>query len=227
MTVKVLLVEDNGTIAAQVTSFLEGVGWTVDYASSGGQGLALARADIFDVLVLDLNLPDMDGLAVCRSLKAELDYNLPVLMLTARDAFEDKACGYGEGADDYVTKPFDLRELRLRCEALGRRHELHKTAELNLGELSLSLKSQEARRRGQLLKLTGVGFRILSELAEAYPEAVTRSQLIHRLWGDDPPDSDALRSHIYGLRAALDKPFDTPMLKTLPNVGYRLVCDEH
>ena len=84
----------------------------------------------------------------------------------------------------------------------------------------------EARRRGELLKLTGIGFRILRELAEAYPEAVTRSQLIHRLWGDEPPDSDALRSHIYSLRAALDKPFDTPMLKTLPNVGYRLVCDE-
>lgn len=223
---KILLIEDNGTIAAQITSFMEGLGWTVDYANCGRQGLALARGDMFDVLVLDLNLPDMDGLAVCRSLKAELDYNLPVIMVTARDAFEDKACGYREGADDYVTKPFDLRELRLRCEALGRRHHLHKTAELSLGELSLSLKSQEARRRGELLKLTGIGFRILRELAEAYPEAVTRSQLIHGLWGDEPPDSDALRSHIYSLRAALDKPFDTPMLKTLPNVGYRLVCDE-
>ncbi|RLQ22000.1 response regulator [Seongchinamella sediminis] len=223
---KILLVEDNGTIVAQLVSFLEGLGWTVDCASSGGQGVDLARGDVFDVLVLDLNLPDMDGLAVCRRLKTKLDYNLPVLMLTARDSFEDKASGYGEGADDYVTKPFDLRELRLRCEALSRRHRLHQTAELSLGELSLSLKSQEARRRGELLKLTGVGFRILRELVEAYPEAVTRSQLIHRLWGDDPPDSDALRSHIYGLRAVLDKPFDSAMLKTLPNVGYRLVCDE-
>lgn len=223
---KILLVEDNGTIATQLTSFMEGLGWSVDYASSGGQGMELARSGLFDVLLLDLNLPDMDGLAVCRRLKAELDYNLPVLMLTARDAFEDKASGYGEGADDYVTKPFDLRELRLRCEALGRRHRLHQSAELCLGELQLSLKSQEARRRGELLKLTGVGFRILRELAEAYPEAVTRSQLIHRLWGDDPPDSDALRSHIYSLRAVLDKPFDSAMLKTLPNVGYRLVCDE-
>ncbi len=223
---KILLVEDNGTIAAQLTSFMEGLGWTVDYASNGRQGMALAHNGVFDVLVLDLNLPDMDGLAVCSGLKAELEYNLPVLMLTARDAFEDKASGFGEGADDYVTKPFDLRELRLRCEALGRRHVLHKTAELTLGDLTLSTKTREAWRAGEPLQLTGVGFRILLELAQAYPEAVTRSHLIHQLWGDDPPDSDALRSHIYSLRGALDKPFNSAMLKTLPNVGYRLVCDE-
>ncbi len=223
---KILLVEDNSTIASQLMSFFEGLGWVVDYAERGSLGITLAGESVFDVMILDLNLPDMGGLEVCRQLKSSLDYNLPVLMLTARDAFEDKASGYGEGADDYVTKPFDLRELRLRCEALARRHGLHQSAELTLGELTLSVRSQEARRRGEPLKLTGIGFRILLELAQAYPEPVTRSQLIHRLWGDDPPDSDALRSHVYSLRAALDKPFDTAMLKTLPNLGYRLVCDE-
>lgn len=223
---KLLLVEDNSTIASQLVNFFEGLGWVVDYAENGTLGIRLASTSVFDVILLDLNLPDMDGLDVCRKLKSTLDYNLPVLMLTARDAFEDKASGYGEGADDYVTKPFDLRELRLRCEALARRQDLHKTAELVLGELTLAVRSQEARRQGETLKLTGIGFRILLELAQAYPEPVTRSQLIHRLWGDEPPDSDALRSHIYSLRAALDRPFDTAMLKTLPNLGYRLVCDE-
>ena len=223
---KVILVEDNGTIAAQLVGFFEGLGWSVDYARNGGLGIALASESVFDVMILDLNLPDIDGLEVCRQLKNSLDYNLPVLMLTARDAFEDKASGYGEGADDYVTKPFDLRELKLRCEALARRQDLHKSSELILGDLTLMVRSQEAMRSGQALKLTSIGFRILLELAQAYPEPVTRSQLIHRLWGDDPPDSDALRSHIYSLRAALDKPFDTAMLKTLPNLGYRLVCDE-
>lgn len=223
---KILLVEDNSTIASQLISFFEGLGWVVDYAKSGGLGISLAGQSVFDVMILDLNLPDLDGLKVCRELKTSLDYNLPVLMLTARDAFEDKALGYGEGADDYVTKPFDLRELRLRCEALARRQDLHKSAQLTLGELALSVRSQEAQRQGQPLQLTATGFRILLELVQAYPEPVTRSQLIHRLWGDDPPDSDALRSHVYSLRAALDKPFDTAMLKTLPNVGYRLVCDE-
>lgn len=223
---KIILVEDNGTIAAQLVGFFEGLDWTVDYARNGRLGIALASEAVFDVMILDLNLPDMDGLEVCRQLKSSLDYNLPVLMLTARDAFEDKALGYGEGADDYVTKPFDLRELKLRCEALARRQDLHKSSELVLGDLTLLVRSQEARRSGQALKLTSIGFRILLELAQAYPEPVTRSQLIHRLWGDDPPDSDALRSHVYSLRAALDKPFDTAMLKTLPNLGYRLVCDE-
>lgn len=223
---KIILVEDNGTIAAQLVGFFEGLNWTVDYARNGSLGIALASEAVFDVMILDLNLPDMDGLEVCRQLKSSLDYNLPVLMLTARDAFEDKASGYGEGADDYVTKPFDLRELKLRCEALARRQDLHKSSELILGDLTLLVRSQEASRGGQALKLTSIGFRILLELAQAYPEPVTRSQLMHRLWGDDPPDSDALRSHVYSLRAALDKPFDSAMLKTLPNLGYRLVCDE-
>ncbi|QFU75112.1 response regulator transcription factor [Halioglobus maricola] len=223
---KLLLIEDNSTIASQLVTFFEGLGWAVDYAAAGRQGVELARGAVFDVLVLDLNLPDMDGLEVCQTLKAELDYNLPVLMLTARDAFADKASGYGQGADDYVTKPCDLRELKLRCEALGRRHQLHKTSEIRLGDLTLATKSQEAWREDVPLKLTQIGFRILLELAGAYPGAVTRSQLMHSLWGDDPPDSDALRSHIYSLRNALDKPFAKPMLKTLPNVGYRLVCDE-
>ncbi|MEP4147458.1 MAG: response regulator transcription factor [Halioglobus sp.] len=223
---KIILVEDNSTIATQVVGFLEGLGWAVDYAATGNQGIELASAAVFDVMILDLNLPDMDGLEVCRRLKSDLDYNLPVLMLTARDAYEDKASGYGQGADDYVTKPFDLRELRLRCEALTRRQGLHRSAELKLGELCLLVKSQEAQREGVPLKLTGIGFRILQELVEAYPEPVTRTQLIHKLWGDDPPDSDALRSHVYSLRAALDKPFASAMLKTLPNLGYRLVCDE-
>ena len=223
---KIILVEDNHTIAKQVVRFFDGLGWTVDYAANGHQGIELAQAAMFDVMILDLNLPDIDGLEVCRRLKTSLDYNLPVLMLTARDAYEDKASGYGQGADDYVTKPFDLRELRLRCEALARRQDLHKSAELKLGELSLSVKTQEAQRDGVPLKLTGIGFQILQELVEAYPDPVTRSQLIHKLWGDNPPDSDALRSHVYSLRAALDKPFESAMLKTLPNLGYRLVCNE-
>ena len=223
----ILLVEDNATIATQVTTFLEGLGWSVDYAATGGQGLDLAREAVFDVMILDLNLPDRDGLEVCRAVKRDCDYNLPVLMLTARDAFEDKAQGFDQGADDYVTKPFDLRELRLRCEALTRRRSLHQSAVLELGELRITTREQRAERQGQALKLTGIGYRILEELARAHPETVTRSELMHRIWADSPPDSDALRSHIYSLRAALDKPFEHPLLVTLPGLGYRLDIDAH
>ncbi len=221
----ILLVEDNTTIATQVTTFLEGLGWSVDYAATGDQGTALALASVYDVMILDLTLPDTDGLEVCRAVKGQCSYNLPVLMLTARDAFEDKARGFDEGADDYVTKPFDLRELKLRCEALSRRRSLHQSAVLELGELRILTREHCAERQGQVLKLTGIGYRILEELARAYPEAVTRSELLHRIWGDSPPDSDALRSHIYSLRSALDKPFDRPLLRTLPGLGYRLDID--
>ena len=221
----ILLVEDNATIAAQITAFFDGLGWQVDYAASGRLGLRLAEQSIFDVMILDLNLPDTDGLEVCREIKKRCHYNLPVLMLTARDAFEDKAKGYGEGADDYVTKPFDLRELRLRCEALARRRDLHRSAVLELGGLRVSTRDQSVTRDDQPLKLTGIGYRILLELVQAYPDPVSRSELMHRIWGDDPPDSDALRSHVYSLRTALDKPFATPMLKTIPNLGYRLDCN--
>lgn len=223
----ILLVEDNTTIARQVTAFLEGLGWTVDYAATGGQGLALARESVFDVMILDLTLPDTDGLAVCSAVKRDCNYNLPVLMLTARDAFEDKARGFEQGADDYVTKPFDLRELRLRCEALARRRVLHQTTVIELGELRIATREQRVERQGQALKLTGIGYRILEELARAHPETVTRSELLHRIWGDSPPDSDALRSHIYSLRSALDKPFDQPLLVTLPGLGYRLDIDAY
>lgn len=219
---KILLVEDNTTIANQITSFLEGLGWSVDYSATGKLGVALACNTVFDVLVLDLTLPDTDGLEVCRVIRERCSYNLPVLMLTARDAYEDKAQGYSEGADDYVTKPFDLRELRLRCEALARRRSLHESKVIELGELRIATREQRVERQGQALKLTGIGYRIIEELARAHPEPVTRSELLHKIWGDSPPDSDALRSHIYSLRSALDKPFERPLLVTLPGLGYRL-----
>ena len=218
----VLLIEDNLTIASQVCDFLEGVGWQVDHTVKGAQGIELALAQIYDVVVLDLNLPDIDGLEVCKSIKQQALTYLPILMLTARDAFEDKADGFGMGADDYVTKPFELRELVLRCSALARRNNLHNNKILRVGNLEVDTAKRTASRSGQVLQLTKIGFEILSVLAQAYPQPVTRSVLIHKVWADDPPDSDALRTHIFSLRSALDKPFNSPMLTTIINVGYKL-----
>jgi len=218
----ILLIEDNPTIATQVVDFLSGLGWQVDYAATGKQGLALANDQNFDVILLDLNLPDIDGLEVCQEIRATALKQSPILMLTARDAFSDKREGYGVGADDYVTKPFDLRELALKCEALSRRVDLHREKQIEIGDLSLNLNAGEASRAQTALKLTRTGYRILEYLARAYPQAVSRSDLSHHLWGDDPPETDALRSHIYHLRSVLDKPFSEPMLKTLSQVGFRL-----
>ncbi len=221
----ILLVEDNPVIAQQLTEFLEGHSWSVDYADNGGLGVKLGTENIYDVIILDLNLPDIDGLEVCERIKEKAQTNPPVLMLTARDAFEDKARGYGKGADDYVTKPFEFRELALRCQALARRRQLHQDKTISIGPLTIDESNHSATREEQELKLTNIGFTILLTLARAHPKPVSRSALMHTLWGDEPPDTDALRSHIYSLRAALDKPFEKAMLKTITNVGFRLEYD--
>lgn len=219
---KLLLIEDNPTIAAQTGEFLAGHDWQVDYAGNAALGTQLAITQIYDVVLLDLNLPDGDGLAVCESIKREAAVAPPILMVTARDSFEDKAAGFHRGADDYLTKPFDLRELALRCQALARRPSLHQPKILTVGELQLDTRKKTAERAGQPLALTQIGYRILELLAQAYPESVSRAFLTHQLWGDEPPESDALKSHIYALRKALDKPFSQPMLKTILNLGFKL-----
>ncbi|GAA5218269.1 response regulator transcription factor [Corallincola platygyrae] len=219
---KILLIEDNATIAKQIVEFLSGQHWQVDYARDGEQGIALALNDIFDVILLDLNLPDVDGLDVCEAIKQQAQVVPPILMLTARGSFEDKSAGFHRGADDYLTKPFDLRELALRCQALARRSELHQSQTIDVGELTLDLSNKTACRQGQPLQLTSIGFQLLALLAKSYPQPVSRALIIHTLWADEPPDSDALKSHIYSLRKSLDKPFSSAMLKTVMNLGYRL-----
>ncbi|AXA90842.1 response regulator transcription factor [Massilia sp. YMA4] len=222
----ILVVEDHATIARQVVDFLDGLGWQTDHAATGALAIDLATREPcgaqYDVIVLDLNLPDMDGLDVCRAIKQRAPRNVPVLMLTARDAFEDKARGFHGGADDYLTKPFDLRELALRCEALARRGRLHVSQVLEVGPLTLLAAERRALCHGQPLALTHSGYRILSLLAEAHPRPVSRAALSHALWGAQPPDSDALKSHVYALRQALEAAGGAATIVTIPQLGYRL-----
>lgn len=218
----ILVVEDHPTIARQVVAFLDGLGWHTDHAASGRLAIDLASREEYDVILLDLNLPDIDGVEVCRAIKATARRNVPILMLTARDAFEDKARGFHGGADDYVTKPFDLRELALRCEALARRSGLHVHQELRVGRLTLAPRERQARYDETPLALTPPGFRILLLMCSAHPHAVSRSTLIHELWGADPPESDALKSHIYALRKALEAAGGMHLIATIPQLGYRL-----
>jgi DNA-binding response OmpR family regulator len=222
LKLKVLLVEDNLTIAKQVAEFLSGHQWAIDFAHNGQTGIDLALSGVYDVILLDLNLPDIDGLQVCEAIKSQSNVIPPILMLTARDSYVDKSAGFHIGADDYLTKPFDLRELVLRCEALSRRADLHRPQLLTVGELQLDLKSNSVKRNKVTLSLTSIGFQILQLLASAHPQPVSRSFITHKIWADSPPDSDALKSHIYALRQALDKSFAFPMLVTVKNLGYRL-----
>lgn len=218
----VLVIEDTLEIGREVCDFLSAQGMQVDYAANGALGLSLAQQQHYDVIVLDVMLPDINGVAVCKTLKQSCDPVPAVLMLTARDSIADKSLGFDAGADDYLTKPFDLTELLLRCQALARRHQLHQSQTIVIGELAVNEKQLLAEREGQNLKLSSTDFAILLLLVKAYPNAVSRQQLVNKIWGDETPDSDVVRSHIYTLRQALDKPFATPMLATLHGIGFKL-----
>ncbi|WP_413662777.1 response regulator transcription factor [Microbulbifer sp. CNSA002] len=222
MSLTALLIEDNTDIARQVCDFLEQQLFQVDYASSGKMGYSLFQQHQYDVVLLDLMLPDIDGIKLCRQIKTNYEVNTPVLMLTARDSIYDKGIGFEAGADDYLTKPFSLEEVAMRCKALYRRHNLYRSQILNIGELCIDIRQHKATRRGQTLKLSRTDFKLLLLLAKAFPQAMTRSELLSRIWGDNFPDSDVLRSHIYILRSILDKPFSYNMLKNIHGVGYKL-----
>lgn len=226
-SISVLLVEDNLAIAKQVVGFLEGLKWQVDFAATGQQGIDLALSQQVDVIILDLNLPDMDGLDVCQHIKQHATRVTPVLMLTARDAFTDKAKGFGQGADDYLTKPFDFRELALRVEALARRPQLHTNTQVSEGNLTLDTRAKTVQWQQQPVTVTGVGFSILQKLLMEYPYPVSRSDLITHIWGDEPPESNALKSHMYSLRKALEKASGQPLLATISNIGYKLTGLDH
>lgn len=221
-SLNVLLVEDQLSIAQNIAEFMEAKGHTFDFATNGNQGLALALAHCYDLIILDLNLPSMDGLEICKQVREKSERHVPIIMLTARDSIEDKISGFGVGADDYLTKPFLLQELEVRCLALSRRHLLQTTNLLTLGSLTIDRKTKQVTRDGNKLELHAMGYRILSVLAESYPQVVSRTQLIQKIWGDEPTESDAMRSHIYQLRNVLDKPFDAPLLKTVHGVGFVL-----
>lgn len=218
----ILLIEDNVSLAQNIAEYLEGRGHRLDFAYDGQAGLQHALDGGFDVIVLDVELPKLNGLALCRRLRASADRHVPVIMVTARDTLQDKIDGFEGGADDYLPKPFALAELAVRCEALARRHLLGTRLVIKIGALSVDRQRQEAVRDGRRLRLTQQTWHILLALAEAFPAPVSRHELSRRLWGDDPPDSDSLRSHIHLLRQALDKPFHTSMLETLHGVGFRL-----
>jgi DNA-binding response OmpR family regulator len=220
----VLIIEDNADILANLYSYFEPLGYTLDNARDGFAGLAFAADGNHDVIVLDLMLPGLDGLEVCRRLRNELRRETPVLMLTARDTIDDKVVGLHSGADDYLVKPFSLAELDARLRALVRRSRRRTAgAPLRVGTLEFDPTTYQATREGRRLEFSPMGYRILGALMRANPAVVTREALEHELWGDDRPSSDALRTHIHALRQTLEKRFTKPMLITVPSIGYRLI----
>jgi DNA-binding response OmpR family regulator len=223
MTMRVLVVEDNPDIAANIGDFLTDRSHAVDFAADGPTGLHLAVTHEFDVIVLDLMLPGLDGLELCRKLRQEARKHTPVLMLTARDSLHQKLAGFETGADDYMVKPFALQELEARLMVLVRRSKPPQARVLDVGELHFNLDTLLVTRADKQIQLNPIALKLLQHLMEASPSVVTRQELELRVWGEELPDSDSLRVHIHSLRAAIDKPFEHPYLQTRHGIGYRLV----
>lgn len=222
---RILIIEDNADIVANLYAYFEPRGHQVDSAANAYAGLALASEQAYDVIVLDIMMPGMNGMELCRKLRHELLSATPVLMLTARDTLQDKLTGFASGADDYLVKPFSLAELDVRLQALVRRsrNNVLSNTTLHVGDLVFNTATYRAARAGRSLTLTRTGFIVLKVLMQHAPHVVPRETLEREIWGDDRPDSDALRTHIHSLRQTLDKEAAYPMLRTVPGIGFQLV----
>lgn len=223
---RLLIVEDNIDIAENIADYMESLGYRIDFAANGVSGLHLALELKYDVIILDVMLPAMDGLTFCRELRNKDQKHTPVLILTARGTLDDKLAGFDAGTDDYLVKPFELLELAARVNALVHRTTGKTIAKLRIADLELDTGSMKVKRAGVPIELNRTCLKILTILMQAYPDLVERGELEYALWGDMLPGTDALRSHIYTLRRLIDKPFDIPLLRTVHGIGHRLADDD-
>lgn len=221
---RILLIEDHRDIAANIWDFLEFRGFVMDHAADGATGLRMAIDGRYDVIVLDLGLPKLDGLDLCRALR-EAGRNTPVLMLTARDTLDDKLAGFAQGADDYLVKPFAMKELEARIRALYRRGHLQHGDVLRIADLTLDPVKLQVERAGQKLTLTRAGFILLDTLMRRSPHVVRHADLAHALWGEGGGDIATLHTHLSVLRSVIDRPFKNPLLHTVHGFGYRIAED--
>jgi DNA-binding response OmpR family regulator len=225
---RVLIIEDNRDLASNMFDFLETKGHVVDAAGDGITGMHLALVNEYDAIVLDLMLPGMDGITLCRKLREEGGKGTPVLMITARDSLEDKIAGLEAGADDYLVKPAELREVELRLRVLFRRGGDHtqKQKKLTVEDLTLDPFTCSVKRGAKSIDLPPIPYRILEILMSRSPQVVNREDIEHIVWGEGRPDSDSLRAHVHLLRELIDKPFERKLLRTMRGFGYQLVSPD-
>lgn len=220
---KLLIVEDSQSLVANLFDYFEARGHVLDAAPDGLTGLHLAIVNDYDAIILDWMLPRLDGRSVLQKLREDAGSSTPVIMLTARDELADKIAGFRTGADDYLTKPFAMPELEVRLEALiARTSGAGRQRVLDVDDLRLDLVTLDVSRAGQLLRVYPACRKLLETLMRAAPGVVTRERLEASLWGDSPPDTDLLRSHMYELRRVVDGPFPVKLIQTLPRIGYRI-----
>jgi DNA-binding response OmpR family regulator len=220
----ILVVEDEKRLAALLRRVLMEERHVVDVTHDGASGLGMVLGDSYDLVVLDLMLPEMDGMTVCREMRKE-KIEVPVLMLTARGAVEDRVAGLKTGADDYLVKPFAMEEFLARVDALLRRRnrQLDSSSQLRVGDLSLDLLRHEANRNGRPIELTAKEFALLEYLMRHPGQVLTRTQILDHVWGYDLDTlSNVVDIYIHYLRDKIDRGSEQPLIKTVRGVGYRI-----
>jgi two-component system copper resistance phosphate regulon response regulator CusR len=219
---RLLLVEDEARVARFIARGLREQAYAVDLSTNGEDALYQIAINTYDAIILDVMIPGKDGFAVCRELRAE-GSRVPVLMLTARDAVEDRIEGLDTGADDYLTKPFEFGELLARLRALLRRGQELRPTVINIADLAIDTRGQQARRRGRLLGLTTKEYSLLEYLSRNAGRVIGREEIAEHVWDETfDPFSNLIEVYINRLRRKVDEPFDAPLIHTRRGAGYVL-----
>ncbi|WP_122501615.1 response regulator transcription factor [Pseudomonas viridiflava] len=219
---EILIIEDHQDIHDNLVEYFELRGHNVQSALDGLSGLHLAATQKFDAIILDIMLPGIDGNQICRSLRQYSKPEVAIVMLSARDEFEDRLVGFSVGTDDYITKPFAMSEVLARVEAVVARSQRRNNRVMVVADLKFDLDTWEVSRNGKLLKLNPTSMKLLELLMRKSPHIVKRAELEDVVWGRDAPNSDSLRSNIHILRRTLHSGFDAPLLHTAHGLGYKL-----
>ena len=221
---RILIIEDDQVIAANLYDYLESRGHSVDAAMEGVMGLRMAVTQKWDVILLDLSLPGMSGLDLCQKLRKEAGQDTPILMVTARDTLQDKLDGFARGADDYLVKPFALREVEARVTALMKRYRGRvANPALRVGDLVFHPETLVVERAGEEVKLPSKCLRILELMMQSPNRVFRRAELESAVWDGRQPDNDTLRTHIYMLRRALTERGGSDLIENIRGEGYKLV----
>lgn len=218
----ILIVDDDLELAHSLGEFLACHGHNPDFAYTGTSCLKLLQSNSYHMVILDVGLPKLSGWEVCRCLREELLLDTPVIFLTGFGDLKDKSQGFQAGADDYVVKPFALEELLLRIQAIVARGPRHDLSHLKVGDVEVNLQTQSVRRQTRDIDLSHLEFRLLVLLMRASPKVLSKQDICNTLWPEE--ESDALRTHIYRLRHALERPFHTPLIETVYGQGYRFIA---
>lgn len=218
---RILLVEDDSVIADQIARALERERFTVDIASRGDDGEEMALMNPYALIILDIMLPKRTGWQICDEVRRN-KIPVPILMLTARDTVEDRIRGLEGGADDYLAKPFDIRELLARIRALLRRDKVHRTGLIKVADLEIDSQAHTVHRAGQELRLTPREFSLLEALARNEGRTLTREVILENVWNNEESLGNTVNFHVTSLRRKVDAPFEVKLIHTVHGIGYSL-----